>query len=91
MTAARIFIKNGFMRTKLRSLFSDYVDDIDIIDYRENKDKLSTNIWIECKEDNIEWFLTKFKEVYDSIYNDDGLIIKIFKGGNYLIGGYDSI
>ena len=88
MTAVRIYMCKGFMRTKLRSLFSEHVDDIGILDYRENKDNISTSIWMECKEDNVEWFLTKFIDIYYSIYDfeKDKLIIKIFRNGNYIIG-----
>jgi len=86
MTAVRIFMLRGFMRTKLRSLFSEHVDDIGIIDYRENKDNISTNIWMECKEGNIEWFLYKFIDEYSKLYEDKNqLEIKVFKEGNYLI------
>ena len=87
MTAVRIFMLRGFMRTKLRSLFSEHADDIGIIDYRENKDNISTNIWMECKEDDIEWFLNKFIDEYDKLYDDKNkLEIKVFKEGNYLVG-----
>lgn len=86
MTAVRIFMLRGFMRTKLRSLFSEHADDIGIIDYRENKDNISTNIWMECKEGNIEWFLYKFIDEYSKLYKDKNqLEIKVFKEGNYLI------
>jgi len=86
MTAVRIFMLRGFMRTKLRSLFSEHADDIGIIDYRENKDNISTNIWMECKEGNIEWFLYKFIDEYSKLYEDKNqLEIKVFKEGNYLI------
>jgi len=86
MTAVRIYMHKGFMRTKLRSLFSEHADAIGIEDYRENKDSISTNIWMECSKDDIEWFLNKFKEEYSSLYDDeDQLKIKIFKEGCYLV------
>lgn len=86
MTAVRIYMHKGFMRTKLRSLFSEHVDDIGIVDYRENKDNISTNIWMECREENIGWFLTKFIETYNEIYdNENGLTIKIFKDMSYIV------
>lgn len=76
----------GFMRTKLRSLFSEHVDDIGILDYRENKDNISTNIWMECEKEDVEWFLTKFIDTYNNIYdNENGLTIKIFKDMSYIV------
>jgi len=80
MIAVRIYMREGYMRSKLRSLFSEYSDDIDIKDYREDKNDFSTNIWLECEKDNIDRFLDKFVEIYYTIYNrDKELIIKIFE------------
>lgn len=85
MVAVRIYMHKGFMRTSLRSLFSEHVDDIGIIDYRENKDNVSTNIWMECKEDDIGWFLEKFLKEYDNVYSGNEIEIKVFKEGDYFI------
>jgi hypothetical protein len=85
MVAARIYMHKGFMRTTLRNLFSTNADNIGIVDYRENKDKLSTNIWMECDEDDIKWFLDEFQERYYGIYGDDSeLTITYFKEGEFL-------
>lgn len=88
MIAVKIYMHKGFMRTKLRSLFSENADEIGITDYRENRDNISTNIWMECEEENIKLFLSKFIEEYYNLYEDnDQLTIKIFKEGEYFIGG----
>ena len=92
MTAVRICMNNSSMRSALRGLFSKHADDIKIVDYRENKDNFSTNLWLECMEDDIEWFLNSFKEEYYKIYDEKKeLTIKIFKNGSCLIDRHDSL
>jgi len=95
MIAVRIFMHKGFMRTKLRNLFSTHADAIGISDYRENKDNISTNIWMECEceKENIEWFLNEFSDEYYNIYNnnEDKLTIKIFKEEGVIIDRHDSL
>jgi len=89
MTAARIYMYRGFMRSKLRALFAAHADDIKIVDYRENKDNISTNVWLECERDDVDWFLNKFISVYHEIYGiDKEITIKIFRNGEFIRGGH---
>jgi len=89
MTAARIYMHRGFMRSSLRSLLAAHADDIKLIDYRESKDNISTNIWLECGNDDIDWFLNKFIDTYHSIYGEDKEIaVKIFRDGEFVWGGH---